>query len=67
MQGMMGIPVKTALRDKRQVATVRACDAYQQLDLGPGGYALAPSTETRRGIQEALRRRMPLSSPRPNR
>ena len=25
--------------------------------LGPGGYALAPSTETRRGVPEALRRR----------
>lgn len=46
-----------ALRDKRQEGTVRAFDVYRQLDLGPGGYALAPSTETRRGVQEALRRK----------
>ena len=46
-----------ALRDKRQTAAVSAYDVYRQLDLGPGGYALAPSTDTRRGVQEVLRRR----------
>ncbi len=29
---------------------------YSRLDLGPGGYAITPSTETRRGMQIALRR-----------
>jgi hypothetical protein len=29
---------------------------YQRLDLGPGGYTLAPSTDTRRGMQFALLR-----------
>ena len=46
-----------ALREKRQSGTARAYDIYEQLDLGPGGYALAPSTDTRRGVQEVLRRR----------
>jgi hypothetical protein len=32
-----------------------AYDLYSELDLGPGGYALAPSTESRRGVQEAPR------------
>jgi hypothetical protein len=32
-------------------------DIYRQLDLGPGGYAIAPSTETRRGVAEALRKK----------
>jgi hypothetical protein len=33
-------------------------DIYQELDLGPGGYATAPSTATRRGVQEALRKKL---------
>ena len=36
-----------------------AFDVYSRLDLGPGGYALAPSTNTRRGMQLALHRRKP--------
>jgi hypothetical protein len=44
------------LRRKRRVSTTRAFDIYQQLDLGPGGYAWAPSTETTRGVRKALRR-----------
>ena len=32
-------------------------EIYRRLDLGPGGYALATSTETRRGMQIALRRK----------
>ncbi|HEX7182575.1 MAG TPA: hypothetical protein VF756_12085 [Thermoanaerobaculia bacterium] len=35
-----------------------AYEIYKELDLGPGGYALAPSDETRRGVQEALRRKL---------
>jgi hypothetical protein len=46
-----------ALRDQRRAGTPRPWEIYQQLDLGPGGYALAPSTETRRGVEEVLRRR----------
>ncbi|MDH4083809.1 MAG: hypothetical protein OEV99_09090 [Nitrospira sp.] len=33
-----------------------AFEIYRRLDLGPGGYAIAPSTEIRRGMQIALRR-----------
>ncbi len=33
-------------------------EIYKELDLGPGGYAIAPSTETRRGVQEAIRRKL---------
>lgn len=32
-----------------------AFEIYRRLDLGPGGYALVSSTETRRGMQIALR------------
>lgn len=32
-------------------------EIYGELDLGPGGYAIAPSTETRSGVLTALRRK----------
>ena len=32
-------------------------DVYEELDLGPGGYAVAPATETRRGVRSAIRRK----------
>lgn len=33
-------------------------DIYKELDLGPGGYAIASSTQTRRGVQEAIRKKL---------
>jgi len=30
---------------------------YKEMNLGPGGYAIVPSTRTRRGVQEAIRRK----------
>ncbi len=33
-------------------------DVYRQLDLGPGGYALAPSTDTRLGVKRALEKKL---------
>ena len=33
-------------------------DIYAKLDLGPGGYSIAPSTETRRGVLEAIQRKL---------
>lgn len=61
-----GLPISEALKQglrslKQQVrdATVqRPYDFYERLDLGPGGYAGAPSTETRRGVATALRRKL---------
>jgi len=35
-----------------------AYDIYQELDLGPGGYAIAPSTQTRRAAQEAIQKKL---------
>jgi hypothetical protein len=43
-----------ALRDKRMAGYPNANEIYRQLDLGPGGYALAPSTETCHGVEQAL-------------
>ena len=33
-------------------------DVYRELELGPGGYAIAPSTQTRRGMHESLKRKL---------
>jgi hypothetical protein len=61
-----GLPISQALKEglralNRQVSEApanRPWDFYERLDLGPGGYAEAPSTETRRGVKAALRRKL---------
>jgi hypothetical protein len=40
-----------------QQASQSPYDIYAKLDLGPGGYAIAPSTDIRRGVRESIRRR----------
>ena len=61
-----GLPISEALKQglqslKQRVAEEsrrRPYDLYQSLDLGPGGYAVAPSTATRRGVLNALRKKL---------
>jgi hypothetical protein len=61
-----GMPISEVLKQglrslKQQVAAASGqCpyDLYERLDLGPGGYAIAPSTETRRGVAAALRKKL---------
>ena len=44
-----------AYREKLGQPQARAAyDIYSELDLGAGGYAVAPSTETRQGVREVL-------------
>ena len=60
-----GLPISEALKQGlrslrqrvQQDAGQTPYDVYRQLDLGPGGYAIAPSTDTRRGVAVALRRK----------
>jgi len=48
-----------ALKDQVGQQPERAAyEIYEELDLGPGAYAIAPSTETRRGVREAIRRKL---------
>jgi len=48
-----------ALKDQMSPQPQRApYEIYEELDLGSGGYAVAPSIETRRGIQAAIRRKL---------
>ena len=44
--------------DLAQKAQRTPYDIYAKLDVGPGGYATAPSTDTRRSVQEAIRRKL---------
>jgi hypothetical protein len=61
-----GLPISEALKRglqslKQRVAEEagrRPYDVYQHLDLGPGGYAVAPSTESRRGVVTVLRKKL---------
>ena len=60
-----GLPISEALKRGLRFLQERVgqetkrtpYDVYKTLDLGPGGYAIAPSTETRRGVAEALRKK----------
>jgi hypothetical protein len=61
-----GLPISEALKQglkslKQRVDAEsgrRPYELYQHLDLGPGGYAVAPSTDTRRGVITALRKKL---------
>lgn len=33
-------------------------DIYKEIDLGPGGHAIAPATQARRGVRAAIRRKL---------
>jgi hypothetical protein len=33
-------------------------EIYKALDLGPGGHAIAPASEVRRGVRTAIRRKL---------
>ncbi len=60
-----GLPISEALKQGLRVLSQRVVhdaaqtpyDVYRRLDLGPGGYAIAPSTDIRRGVSDALRRK----------
>ena len=57
-----GLPISEALKHGlrslqervRHEATRTPFTVFQELDLGPGGYAIAPATEVRRGVRRAL-------------
>jgi hypothetical protein len=61
-----GLPISEALKRGLRALEERVkdeaartpYDVYRQLDLGPGGYAIVPSTDTRRGVRMALRKKL---------
>ena len=50
--------LRSLSREVRDTSGQRPSDIYERLDLGPGGYANVPSTETRRGVAMALRKKL---------
>jgi predicted DNA-binding protein len=47
-----------ALRDRELGDSAQsAYEIYDALDLGPGGYALAPARSSQKGVREAIRKR----------
>lgn len=61
-----GLPISEALKQGlralqqhvRQDMARTPAAVYQTLDLGPGGYAIAPSTDVRRGVRRAIARKL---------
>jgi hypothetical protein len=61
-----GLPISEALkrglrvlRDQvRHESRQRPYDIFRELDLGPGGYAIAPSTRVRDGVRRALAKKL---------
>jgi hypothetical protein len=60
-----GLPISEALKQGLHALQERVTqearrtpwEIYKELDLGPGGYAIAPAREVRRGVREALRKK----------
>jgi len=61
-----GLPISEALKQGLYALQERVLhqsdrspySVYEKLDLGPGGYAVAPSTDSRRGVRVALERKL---------
>jgi hypothetical protein len=61
-----GLPISEALkrglrtlRDQVRQECVRTpYDVFRELDLGPGGYAIGPSTDTRRTVRRAVKSKL---------
>jgi hypothetical protein len=66
VQAATGLPISEALKrglrcvqeQVRLEAARTPFDIYKELDLGPGGYAIAPSSATRRGVRDAIRKKL---------
>jgi hypothetical protein len=51
-----GLKVLQAELGKGKTASPYAI--YKELDLGPGGYATSPSSETKKAVKEAIQRKL---------
>ena len=61
-----GLPISEALKHGLRALQERVraradrtpFDILKELDLGPGGYAIAPSTDVKRGVRRALKKKL---------
>ncbi len=66
VQDATGLPISEVLKrglhvllkDVRQNATRTPWDIYREIDSGLGGHSHAPSTDTRRGVRAALKKKL---------
>jgi hypothetical protein len=58
ISGVLKQGLRSLKQKVRDASGQRPYDIYARLDLGPGGYASAPSTQTRRGVTTALREKL---------
>jgi len=66
VQEATGLPISEALKrglrslqeEVRRETGRTPYDVYKELDLGQGGYAIAPSTDSRWGVRAALRKKL---------
>lgn len=66
VQRATGLPISEALKrglrslrdEVRQKASRTPYDVYRELDHGPGGSAIAPSTDTKRAVRAAIRKKL---------
>ena len=66
IRAVTGLPISEALKrglralqeQVREHADRLPYDVYREMDLGEGGYAVAPSTEVRRGVRAAIKRKL---------
>jgi hypothetical protein len=66
VQDATGLPISEALKRGLRSLQQRVrdetkrtpFDVYRELDLGSGGYAVAPSTRTRRAVRRVVRRKL---------
>jgi hypothetical protein len=61
-----GLPISEALKQGLHALQERVTrearrtpyEIYKELDLGPGGYAIAPAREAKRAVREAIRKKL---------
>lgn len=66
VQKATGLPISEVLKrglrslreEVRQGTSRTPYDIYCELDHGPGGSAIAPSTETKRAVRDAIRKKL---------
>lgn len=66
VQATTGLPISEALKrglralqeQVRRESGRSAYDVYQELDPSSGGYAIARSTDSRRGVGEAIKKKL---------
>lgn len=61
-----GLPISEALKQGLHALQERVThearrtpyEIYKELDLGPGGYAIAPARDAKRAVREAIRKKL---------